>query len=159
MTRGKHGQVADRRRENTAVNDDISALRREHVRLRGELVAARANIETTKAQHAERVRVLVAERDEGVSAELTAARELLREAQDEIGRLRASSAEIHDRWEKFTSRLMTYLRTTMPEIDVWETMLRLSGKVDFGGVIEDENQRKLGAAGVKAVQRARGMRR
>jgi hypothetical protein len=38
-------------------------------------------------------------------------------------------------------------------------MLRLSGKVDFGGVIEDENQRKLGAAGVKAVQRARGMRR
>jgi hypothetical protein len=111
MARGKYAARAALRREDAEVRSDLEGYQHHVRRLTAENARLRADLGQARRDHAAEVRALRAQRDEGLSPEVEALREQLREERDLADKACADAQRIKEMWERSYDRVMALARS------------------------------------------------
>lgn len=162
MARGKHSNMAERRKEVFAKEDEIEAYKRANVRLHKEVVELKAEIVSIKDANAQTVRKLNALINEGTSLELEVSKDRIKKLQDELGKLRVSENKSTRQRNTMLIRLTDLLQAYgMTREVAIETLTRISGDTveDFKVLWENNpGVSKLTPEQINSLQRAKGIR-
>lgn len=180
MTRGKHKNMAERRREVEAAETELVALRRRNAQMVEEIRTLRADLIAAKKSHQDEARILRAQRDEGQMPLVAAAEKRLRDEMAAHQRTRTKLKRTVDTWDRGVRRLFKHFETAhgLTPLEATETVLGLIGSPD-GGEMDDVTLIDTGAyistghpkdrgtvsapvdevTRTRAIQRARGVRR
>ena len=157
MTRGKHGAIAETRRDHQQQDAMVLSHRNEVVRLAAEIAMVHAKSAAAKTASDNAIRALNDQVISQTSTALDESRDLLRISHEELGATRSQYQKIRKLWKKTNENLQIYATTNlnMTDLEACEWGLELMGKKllinDLPGAVTPGL--------VDAVQRAQGRRK
>jgi hypothetical protein len=162
MTRGKYAARATLRREDAGVRSDLASYQHHVKRLTAENASLRAELEQARRGHAAEARVLRAQRDEGLSPEVEALRQRLREESDRADRAVAHERDLLERWHRCFDRVIALGQSLgltpveAVELAVWT----VAEDVNEARVIDWENAGRYGMSPdrMRAIYASQGKR-
>lgn len=164
MARGKHGQSAAVRQLVTEAETSVEVYQRQVKKLLDENKALKEKLAANQSAHSKEVRILKAERAEGVAP-------MVAVLQQENERLKAKTDRLDDRvraiqtgWDNAASKVRHHFITVhgYSGHEAAEVLLQLIGAEDLYKIAEHQHQKKLEKThpgAVVAIQRARGERK
>lgn len=161
--RGKYADRAERNRAAESVLGEVELLRRKNVVLVADNASLKAHVKELKQTHAKETRVLRAQRDEGLSPQLHALQHRLTEQQEKTRAAEAAWKELRAKWDRTVGRMLDYverLEGTTRRQAVEKIMQFSNDEFEHDHtIVSGAEARVRTTEGVRAVQRARGIRR
>lgn len=160
MTRGKYAERADKTRAVVSAHAETVRLTHENTRLEATLRDLMAETIRDREAHKATLQDLHAQIAAGSSAALEEALAVVTTLREEMGALRLSEAKSAKLRSKMIDRVHDHFKSAhgMTPTEALEAVVEFAGEGAVT-ILDNESQKRLGAEGVRAVQRARGDRR
>ena len=162
MAKGKHKQLADRRKQ---LQGEIVSLHDSKIRIqRLETTVEKLTkeLQASNQKHLETISRLNASLESQTSDKVRELQEANSELINKLGELRRDSKKVHDNWQKVFTNLVTYLQGFgMTATEATEQVMALVNdkSVKEITIIEDDALGKMGADKARTIQKARGIRK
>lgn len=162
MAKGKHGISAAARQAVGERDQSIAAYQHNIRKLTAENAELKQKLADQQAAHGKTVRVLKAERDEGLSPTLTVIQRENGALKERLAKADRSLAFWADWYRKMFNRLTDHVRSVegLTQLEGLELTHKLMGEEPgFWSPPENKHSQKLGPDAVTAIERAKGWRR
>ena len=162
MTRGKHGASAAARKLVGERDQQIEAYQHNIRKLTAENAELKQKLADQQAAHSKTVRVLKAERDEGLSPTLTVLQEENVKLKERLQRSTVIATDYSEEYQKSYGRIVGHFHSAhgLTKLDAIEEAKKLLGYEDDVNMMPSDGRplAKTDPSGMRAVQRARGQR-
>lgn len=159
--RGKHGVSAAARHAIETRDSELAAYQRRVAELTAEVKQLRANATERMRAHSREVKLLKAERDEGLSPMVAVVQRENAALKERLDRAQRDLRELRKKWERAFQRASRHFLDDHPELVGIERVEAAASLLVEGleGVRINDGVRSQDTEAVTAIQRARGERR